>query len=161
MMAPSARHSAGRKAYLNARLIDPAADREERGGLLVRDGVIQAVGPQVTDAADAQVIDCAGQVLAPGLIDMRAFIGEPGGPYRETLKSAGEAAAAGGVTTVVSMPDTNPVLDDPAVIDFIVRRARDTSIVNSPAGSLIVSPSARYTCGWKPKSGASRFAGDG
>jgi len=123
--------------FKNARLIDPAADREERGGLLVRDGVIQAVGPQVTDAADAQVIDCAGQVLAPGLIDMRAFIGEPGGPYRETLKSAGEAAAAGGVTTVVSMPDTSPVLDDPAVIDFIVRRARDTSIVNiCPAAAL-------------------------
>ncbi|EIM29548.1 dihydroorotase [Microvirga lotononidis] len=123
--------------FKNARLIDPASDREERGGVLVRDGVIQAVGPQVSEAADAQVIDCAGQVLAPGLIDMRAFIGEPGGPYRETLKSAGEAAAAGGVTTVVSMPDTNPVLDDPAVIDFIVRRARDTSIVNiCPAAAL-------------------------
>ena len=121
----------------NARLIDPAGDREERGGVLVRDGVIQAVGPQVVQAADAQVIDCGGQVLSPGLIDMRAFIGEPGGPYRETLKSAGEAAAAGGVTTVVSMPDTSPVLDDPAVIDFIVRRARDTSIVNiCPAAAL-------------------------
>ncbi|HZH25977.1 MAG TPA: dihydroorotase [Azospirillaceae bacterium] len=123
--------------FKNARLVDPASDREERGSVLVRDGVIQAVGPQVTEAADAQVIDCAGQVLAPGLIDMRAFIGEPGGPYRETLKSAGEAAAAGGVTTVVSMPDTSPVLDDPAVIDFIVRRARDTSIVNiRPAAAL-------------------------
>lgn len=64
----------------NARLIDPASDREGRGGVLVRDGVIQAVGPQVTDAAGAQVIDCEGRVLAPGLIDMRAFIGEPGGP---------------------------------------------------------------------------------
>jgi dihydroorotase len=123
--------------FKNARLIDPASDREEHGSLLVRDGVIQALGPQVAVSDDAQVIDCGGQVLAPGLIDMRAFIGEPGGPYRETLKSAGEAAAAGGVTTVVSMPDTSPALDDPAVIDFIVRRARDTSMVNiRPAAAL-------------------------
>lgn len=123
--------------FKNARLIDPASDREERGGVLVRDGVIAALGPQVAEVADAQVIDCGGQVLAPGLVDMRAFIGEPGGPYRETLKSAGEAAAAGGVTTVVSMPDTSPALDDPAVIDFIVRRARDTSIVKiCPAAAL-------------------------
>jgi len=121
----------------NARLVDPASGREEQGGVLVRDGFIQDVGPQVTAAADAELVDCGGQVLAPGLIDMRAFIGEPGGAYRETLKSAGEAAAAGGVTTVVSMPDTNPVLDDPAIVDFIIRRARDTSIVNiRPAAAL-------------------------
>jgi len=123
--------------FKNARLVDPDTGREGRGGLLVRDGVIQDLGPHLTQAADADAIECGGQVLAPGLIDMRAFIGEPGGPYRETLKSAGEAAAAGGVTTVVSMPDTSPVLDDPAVIDFIVRRARDTSVVNIlPAAAL-------------------------
>jgi dihydroorotase len=123
--------------FTNARLIDPASGREERGGLLVREGAIADLGPQLKDAADAEVIDCQGQVLAPGLIDMRAFIGEPGGAYRETLKSAGEAAAAGGVTTIVSMPDTSPVLDDPAIVDFIIRRARDTSIVNiRPAAAL-------------------------
>jgi dihydroorotase len=116
--------------FKNARLVDPASGREEAGGLLVREGLIQDLGPQVAEAADAQIVDCGGQVLAPGLIDMRAFIGEPGAAHRETLKSAGEAAAAGGVTTIVSMPETNPVLDDPAIIDFITRRARDTSIVN-------------------------------
>jgi dihydroorotase len=126
--------------FKNARLIDPSADREQRGGVLVRDGVIQDVGPQVTDAADSLAIDCGGQVLSPGLIDMRAFIGEPGGAYRETFKSAGEAAAAGGVTTVVSMPDTSPVLDDPAIVDFVVRRARDLSVVN-------ICPTAALTKG--------------
>ena len=126
--------------FKNARLVDPASGREEPGGVLVRDGVIQDVGPQISDAADAQVIECGGQVLAPGLIDMCAFSGEPGAAHRETLKSAGEAAAAGGVTTVVSMPETNPVLDDPAIIDFITRRARDTSIVN-------IRPSAALTKG--------------
>jgi dihydroorotase len=121
----------------NARLVDPAGGREELGGVLVQDGLIQDVGPHVTETTDADTIDCGGQVLAPGLIDMRAFIGEPGAAHRETLKSAGEAAAAGGVTTIVSMPDTNPVLDDSAIIDFVMRRARDTSIVNiRPAAAL-------------------------
>jgi dihydroorotase len=120
-----------------ARLVDPAGGREELGGVLVQDGLIQDVGPHVTETTDADTIDCGGQVLAPGLIDMRAFIGEPGAAHRETLKSAGEAAAAGGVTTIVSMPDTNPVLDDSAIIDFVMRRARDTSIVNiRPAAAL-------------------------
>ncbi len=126
----------------HARLIDPATGREERGGVLVRDGVIQDVGSHVAVATDAEVVDCGGQVLAPGLIDMRAFIGEPGAAHRETFKSAGEAAAAGGVTTIVSMPDTSPVLDDPAIIDFVMRRARDTSIVN-------VRPAAALTKGLK------------
>jgi dihydroorotase len=120
----------------NARLIDPASGHESPGAVLVRDGLIQEIG-QGLDAADAQVIDCAGQVLAPGLIDMRAFIGEPGAEHRETLRSASEAAAAGGVTTIVSMPDTSPVLDDPAIVDFVLRRARDKAIVNiRPAAAL-------------------------
>lgn len=123
--------------FKNARLIDPATGREERGGVLVKDGLIQDVGAHVAVASDAEVVDCEGQVLAPGLIDMCAFVGEPGAAHRETLKSAGEAAAAGGVTTIVTMPDTNPVLDDPAIIDFVMRRARDTSIVNiRPAAAL-------------------------
>lgn len=128
--------------FKNARLVDPASGREERGGVLVRDGLIADVGPQVSAAADAETIDCGGQVLAPGLIDMCTFVGEPGAAHRETLKSAGEAAAAGGVTTIVSMPDTNPVLDDPAIIDFVMRRARDTSIVH-------VRPAAALTKGCK------------
>ncbi|WP_194164511.1 dihydroorotase [Microvirga thermotolerans] len=128
--------------FTNARLVDPASGREGRGGVLVRDGLVADLGPAVTAAAEAEVVDCGGQVLAPGLIDMRTFVGEPGAAHRETLKSAGEAAAAGGVTTLVSMPDTNPVLDDPAIVDFVMRRARDTSIVH-------VRPAAALTKGLK------------
>lgn len=123
----------------NARLIDPSADREGRGNVVVEDGAIADVawGGSAERASDAQVIDCAGQILAPGLIDMRAFIGEPGAEHRETLRSASEAAAAGGVTTIVSMPETSPVMDDPAIVDFVLRRARDKAIVNvRPAAAL-------------------------
>ena len=84
-----------------------------------------------------EVVDCDGRVVAPGLVDMRAFIGEPGAEYRETLASASQAAAAGGVTTIVCQPDTDPVIDDPAIVDFVLRRARDTAIVHvQPMGAL-------------------------
>jgi dihydroorotase len=130
-------------ALLNARLIDPAAGTETRGGLLMIDGLIADLGGAVTRdsvPADAEIIDCAGDMVAPGLIDMRAFVGEPGAEHRETMASASAAAAAGGVTTMVAMPDTHPVVDDPAVVDFIKRRARDTARVR-------VLPSAAITKG--------------
>jgi len=119
-------------ALVNARLIDPASDHESRGGVLVVEGRIAGLGAAVTAAlapVDARIIDCGGDVVAPGLIDMRAFIGEPGAEYRETIASASAAAAAGGVTTLVSRPDTTPPVDDPAVVDFILRRARDAAKV--------------------------------
>ena len=123
----------------NAHLVDPASGREGRGALLVRDGRIADVAWSSAPAApdDATVVDCAGHVLAPGLVDMRAFVGEPGAEHRETLRSASEAAAAGGVTTLVSMPDTDPPVDDPAIVDFLLRRARDTAVVNiHPAAAI-------------------------
>jgi len=132
-------------ALLNARLIDPSAGTETRGGLLIIDGVIADLGGAVTRDSvpvDADIIDCGGDVVAPGLIDMRAFVGEPGAEHRETMASASAAAAAGGVTTMVAMPDTHPVVDDPAVVDFIKRRARDTARVR-------VLPSAAITKGLK------------
>jgi dihydroorotase len=123
----------------NARLVDPASGRDERGAVLIRDGLIADLTWNAAQPAPegATVIDCGGLVLAPGLVDMRAFTGEPGAEHRETLKSASEAAAAGGVTTLVCMPDTNPVIDDPAIVDFVLRRARDTAIVNiHPAAAI-------------------------
>jgi len=133
-------------ALINARLVDPAQSKEIKGGILIANGVIADVGAGVTKAnvGDAEVIDCGGDVVAPGLIDMRAFVGEPGAEHRETIASASMAAAAGGVTTIVSMPDTQPVVDDPAVVDFLKRRARDTARVR-------VLPSAAITKGLKGK----------
>jgi dihydroorotase len=119
-------------AFLNARIHDPASGRDEPGGLLVRDGLIADLGSHLRrNAPDrARVVDCKGHVLCPGLIDMQVFTGEPGLEHRETLKTASHAAAAGGVTTIIVMPDTEPVIDQVALVDFIQRRARDNAVVN-------------------------------
>jgi dihydroorotase len=120
-------------ALKNARLLDPASGYDEMGGLLVVDGKIADLGPRLfNDGAPAgfEMIDCRGHLLCPGLIDMRVFTGEPGAEHRETLATASHAAAAGGVTTLIVMPNTDPVIDDVALVDFIERRARDTAIVN-------------------------------
>jgi dihydroorotase len=118
--------------FLNARIIDPASGKDEPGGLLVRGGVIADLGAHLRRNAPehAKVVDCMGHVLCPGLIDMQVFTGEPGQEHRETLKTASQAAAAGGVTTIVVMPDTEPVIDQVALVDFIQRRARDNAVVN-------------------------------
>lgn len=133
MRAPDKRKAAAAKgtAFINARLIDPASNRDEPGGLLVIDGEIADIGGHLRRNAPegAEVIDCQGHVLAPGLIDMQVFTGEPGAEHRESLKTASLAAAAGGVTTIVVMPDTSPVIDQVALVDFIQRRARDNAVV--------------------------------
>ncbi|WP_297299741.1 dihydroorotase [uncultured Methylovirgula sp.] len=119
-------------ALTNARLIDPVRQSEERGGVLIIDGIIRDLGPPVVAASlppHAHIIDCAGDVVAPGLIDMCAFVGEPGAEHRETIATATAAGAAGGVTTILARPDTNPPIDEPAVVDFLLRRARDTGLV--------------------------------
>ena len=123
----------------NATLCDPATGRQGPGHVLVRDGLIHDVGwgPLAGVPDGAETIDCGGHVLSPGLVDLRAFVGEPGAEHRETLASASAAAAAGGVTTLVCMPDTNPVIDGPAIVDFVLRRARDTASVNVlPAAAI-------------------------
>lgn len=117
----------------NARLIDPSRDLDERSDVLIADGKIRDTKRGIAAAGVAEgteVIDCAGQIVAPGLIDMRAFVGEPGASHRETFASASEAAAAGGITTIICQPNTSPVIDNSATVDFVLRRARDTAIVN-------------------------------
>jgi dihydroorotase len=118
--------------FTNVRLVDPASGYEGPGGLLVEDGKIARVshGGDIAAPADAEVIDGRGKLLIPGLIDLRVKTGEPGSEPKETLKSASRAAAAGGVTSIVVQPDTDPVVDDPSVVDFILRRARDIELVH-------------------------------
>jgi dihydroorotase len=116
----------------NARIVDPSRDLDMAGDVLIADGVIREAKRGIGAAGvpeGTEVIDCRGRVVAPGLIDMRAFIGEPGAASRETFASASQAAAAGGVTTIICQPDTSPAIDDPATVDFVLRRARDTAIV--------------------------------
>jgi dihydroorotase len=118
---------------MNARLPDALTGHEAPGGVLILNGRIVDCAPELFHAqpgTGADMVDCGGGLVMPGLVDLRVFIGEPGEEYRETLRSASEAAAAGGVTTVVAQPNTSPVIDDPAVVDFLLRRARDTSLVN-------------------------------
>jgi len=126
-------------AFVNARLVDPESGYDGPGSLIVAEGVIADVSHEAVLAGlspDVRVIDAAGALLCPGLIDLRVKTGEPGSEPKETLKSAARAAAAGGVTSIVVQPDTNPVIDDPAVVDFILRRARDIELVHVyPAGA--------------------------
>src|SRR6516165_1022658 len=117
----------------NAHIVDPSRDLEFDGDLLIADGMIREAKRGIGAAGvpeATEIVDCKGKVVAPGLVDMRAFVGEPGAEYRETIASASQAAAAGGVTTIVSQPDTSPAIDEPAIVDFVLRRARDTSIVH-------------------------------
>ncbi len=130
----------GRTAIYNARLLDPASGMDEKGGIYIENGVIADIGAGVTKTTTADVkIDAKGKALAPGLIDLRVRTGEPGSENKETLETAGDAAAAGGVTTFVVMPDTDPVIDSVALVDFIQRRAEGVAKVKVlPTGGLTI-----------------------
>ena len=117
--------------FINAQLIDPEAGTVTRGTLRVEDGKIAAV---LDDTApipgDAQVVDCRGKYLAPGIVDLGVKVCEPGERHKESFRSAGLAAAAGGVTTMVTRPDTDPTIDSPEVLEFVTRRANEAAPVN-------------------------------
>ena len=124
-MAP--RTASGLVAYINARLIDPAGGLDGKGAVLINGEIIADVGPGLFQGgvpSGIEVVDCQGLVLAPGLVDMRVQLREPGEEHKETLRSAGEAAVAGGVTSMVCLPNTDPVIDDVATVEFVARRAR-------------------------------------
>jgi dihydroorotase len=111
----------------NARLIDPESLTDAEGSLLIENGQIAALnGPALKGAT---VIDCGGKCLAPGIVDLGVKIGEPGERHKESFRSAGLAAAAGGVTTIIARPDTHPAIDTPETLEFVTRRAAEASPV--------------------------------
>ncbi len=134
------------KLIKNARIIDPATNTDKIGSILIKNTKINDISFEKTINAPqgATIIDAKGLVLCPGLIDTRVFTGEPGHEYKENLRSASNAAAAGGVTTFVMMPDTMPIIDNTALVDFIIRRAKATAKVN-------ILPAAAITKGLKGK----------
>lgn len=126
--------------FTNARIVDPSRNLDERGTLIIKDDIIVASGADAAQQGTpegATIIDLDGKAIIPGLVDSRVFIGEPGGEHRETIASASHAAASGGVTSMIMMPDTNPVIDNVALVEFVNRTARDTAIVNVyPAAAI-------------------------
>ncbi|MGR9372065.1 dihydroorotase [Rhizobium leguminosarum] len=124
----------------NVRIIDPSRNLDEVGTIIAENGVILAAGGKAQNqgAPEGAVIrDCTGLVATPGLVDARVHVGEPGGEHRETIASASRAGAAGGVTSIIMMPDTDPVIDDIALVEFVKKTARDTAAVNVyPAAAI-------------------------
>ena len=124
----------------NGRLVCARQNRDEISDLLIIDGCIAAIGPAGQLAVSNEnilALDAAGKLVLPGFVDMQVNVGEPGQEHKETLATASAAAAAGGITTIVTTPDTDPVIDDPALVDFMLRRARDTASVKvHPAAAL-------------------------
>lgn len=126
--------------FSGARIVDPSRGIDEVGSVVVDGGSIAATGAAALNQGapeGACVIDCTGKAILPGLVDGRVFVGEPGAEHRETIASAGAAAAAGGVTSIVMMPDTSPVIDEIALVEFVLRTARETACVNvHPAAAV-------------------------
>jgi dihydroorotase len=124
----------------NVRLIDPGAQLDRPGELLIRDGAILDLGQGLGRPDGVDIIDGQGAILCPGLVDMRVALGEPGFEYRETIASAAQAAAAGGITTLAALPDSAPAIDDPALVFLLRSRGEATA-------SLTILPYAAVTRG--------------
>ena len=127
--------------FINANIVDPHNSIREIGGLIIgEDGKIEAVGKKVNTnnlPTREKPVDLKGKHLFPGLVDMRVFVGEPGFEYKENFRTLSDAALSGGVTSVVTMPNTNPIIDNVSIVDFLKRRGRDKSKINIfPCASL-------------------------
>ena len=129
------------KIFINARIIDPSQKLDEIGSVIIDiNGKIKSIGKNIKKndvSSNAEVIDIENNVLIPGIVDMKAFVGEPGFEYKENFRTLSQAALAGGVTSIVTMPNTNPIIDNVSMVDFIIRRGRDKASVNLfPCASL-------------------------
>ncbi len=130
-----------KKYFLNANIIDPHNSIDEVGGLIVNEnGLIEAVGKKVNTnniPSREKYIDLKGKYIIPGIVDMKVFVGEPGYEYKENFRTLSEASLSGGVTSVVTMPNTNPIIDNVSIVDFLKRRGRDKAKINIfPTASL-------------------------
>ena len=130
--------------FRKIRYLDQSAQNLHEGDVLVKSGKIMDFGASLGTPEGAEIIEAEGAVLCPGLVDMRAAIGEPGFEYRESIASAAQAAAAGGITTIAVLPETNPVIDDPALVRFLRARGEET-------GSVTLLPYAAATRGLEGK----------
>jgi len=133
-----------KKYFINANIIDPHNSINEIGGLIIGEsGKIEGVGKKVNTnniPSRENFIDLKGRYIFPGLVDMRVFVGEPGFEYKENFRTLSNAALSGGVTSVVTMPNTNPVIDNVSIVDFLKRRGRDKSKINIyPSASLTMN----------------------
>ena len=129
------------KIFINARIIDPSQSMDVVGSLIIdTNGKVKSIGENVTKkdySQTAEVIDLKGNILIPGIVDMKAFVGEPGYEYKENFRTLSQAALAGGVTSIVTMPNTKPIIDNVSMVDFVIRRGRDKATVNLfPCGAL-------------------------
>ena len=127
--------------FINANIVDPQNSINEVGGLIIsEDGKIEAIGKKVNTnnlPTREKPIDLRGNYIFPGIVDMRVFVGEPGYEYKENFRTLSNAALAGGVTSVVTMPNTDPIIDNVSIVDFLKRRGRDKSKINIfPCASL-------------------------
>ena len=127
--------------FINGNIIDPHNSINEIGGLIIGDkGQLEAVGKKVNTnniPSREKIIDLKGKYIFPGLVDMRVFVGEPGFEYKENFRTLSNAALSGGVTSVVTMPNTDPIIDNVSIVDFLKRRGRDKSKINIyPTASL-------------------------
>tara|TARA_A100001011_G_scaffold395392_1_gene490250 strand:- start:203 stop:1489 length:1287 start_codon:yes stop_codon:yes gene_type:complete len=121
------------KILINARIVDPSQNMDEDGCIIINEnGKIKSIGNKIKkkDFPKAEIIDVKGNLVIPGIVDMKAFVGEPGYEYKENFRTLSQAALAGGVTSIVTMPNTNPAIDNVSMVDFIIRRGRDKANVN-------------------------------